>query len=279
MILSKDPDLEQDLYEVFEIFEEMPEGEMLAKRYRYSKYFHPDLTGGVVVSKDRIMKLLGHDANCSSHLQATYLLSQAFTDMMADEFSAEEKNVLMLAALTHDCAEYEAGDKTYDEHTEEVAVAEKKLLNPLLRDIFDKLDLSYSSDNVVDIAYDSEHPLFPAFNCIERLGYMRNAIEAWKQSSGDGKDIEANLKWLASNVLGNQIPTLIDYSYKFDAPGYYLGEFGNLISEMFEEMPEYVFAYYEEGDEHDVNREKFYDAKKKWVKFWDRISAFQTTVA
>jgi hypothetical protein len=113
------------------------------------------------------------------------------TNQNTDQFTLTDDQIEILQACceVHDWGEYAKGDINYDQKTDEHEHAEK-----IERDIIinEFLKVKYSQDQIVEITQIISKPnpeetigkeipkLRLIFNTIERIGYLRTALKAWK---------------------------------------------------------------------------------------------------
>ena len=255
-------------------FRETPQGQTLSAQVRYERYMPAD------ISKEDWVRLLGADVSNMAHMRLTFGLTKAFLKYAeapheswqgpiseAVRFNPEEKRLLMLTAITHDWAESITGDHSYDlkqaHHEEE----EHKVLSGLVQ----RSDLSrQDAEAVLSILGDKTSKLGRAFNAIERVGYVRTALQACHVAErGHAESIAGareNLSWLVSNVLGNQIEALVGYASTLPPVRNYLSLNRGRISGAFAMVNESAFELYGES-EAQTQREKFERAYAAWEQF------------
>lgn len=257
---------------IFEYFSNTKYGQNLASEIRYKRY---NLDTDNVSNKDW-QRLLGIDVNNLKHMPLTYGLGRSFLKHLDIQFSAPDQENFLLACNLHDIAEAVKKDITFGSKTKTDDEEEIKLLHQMSANIFSNFPgLNDRLDYVVDtIIGDHNSELGKPFNAVERLGYLRTGLRAFGVISElKGKQKEG-LEWLTTDVLLNQIPTLIEYSKIYRPVDLFLKSQKDLISEAFETLPESVFKYYDgdsekKGDEKEsVKKEKQYqNAKQEWQNF------------
>jgi len=152
---------------------------------------------------DDFKSILGkNDLDDSLHGQWTRIIFDRFnkfhqnvlktnTNQNTDQFTLTDDQIEILQACceVHDWGEYAKGDINYDQKTDEHEHAEK-----IERDIIinEFLKVKYSQDQIVEITQIISKPnpeetigkeipkLRLIFNTIERIGYLRTGLKAWK---------------------------------------------------------------------------------------------------
>lgn len=246
-----------DLYRLHESFGKSDEGKEMKTRVRYALYKPAN------VSNEEWERLLGADVNNFEHLRLTYGLTRVFLLRDLENFSLDQANVLLLTAIVHDWAEAITLDITADKKTAEDEEKEALVTKELFDLFFSEAEDVVLPNEVHKVIFDKEHELFPVFNAVERIGYMRTAINAWKARNRGGENISVNLEWLIGNVLGNQIPALLNYSARFPQVLEYIDRNLNVIKEMFLKISDgQTFDLYEKEEERLLQRRKFFAAKE-----------------
>ena len=282
-------------------FAKTPMGQELASKARYDRY-RPDF-----IPPAEWERLLGRDVNNLKHMPLTYELAQVFlrgmmaTDPPTDErnpimtephnlahfhhatpqnagksdhwanvrFSPQEIQTILLTAIVHDWAEADPdlGDITYDLKLDVHEKKESQILILMLRKQLGEILSPETLDLVHKTAFDKTGKLGEAFNAIERLGYLRTALNAWQEHEIDNPyrpdELTDCLAWLCSNVLANQIPALLKLFPHYDGVRRALDTAFSLIDEAFHAIPDNIFDRYPES-ERETQRNKFLSARMAW---------------
>lgn len=194
-------------------------------KVRYDDWRNPN------VSKPRWEHLLGSDVNNLDHLHWTYRLTRAILQMCPDAtFSPEQIDDLLLAAVVHDWGEGIVGDVTYGDKTAEQLKNEGKALETIIHEMFESNpELEARAQHVAEeIVHTENTPLGKVFKTIERIGYLRTGLRAWKLVQQDDRlslSEKSSLQVVAHNVLANQISTLLSTTTEFAG-------FDSLISDL-----------------------------------------------
>lgn len=196
--------------------------ELLAKMRempRWEKYFTEKGDG-----KNRDMEELGHAINT---FQVVKELSSL--DGVRDGDLARVK----IAAIIHDLGELGKGDVSYADKTNQDVEDEKGYFRENITQLFSDLsqsDLDYLLQIYFDItqankAKDNKESVF--FNIVERLGYLKTALEEYERKP---KDVD----WarLCGNVLHHQGKHLLNYVKTFPVAVNYLKNYAEKIREM-----------------------------------------------
>ena len=242
-------------------------GQNLAEKIRYERYNLKD-DEDIKFSNDEWVTLLGVDVDNFKHLSLTYGLTQVFIKYSGNEYTQEEQENLLLAAIIHDWGEAKTNDVTHDEKSDSKEKEEMTALRQMASDIFSDNPAICSRINYVvdNILKDPSSKLGQAFNAIERLGYLRTGLRAWQMESViENKNKKDGIDWLVNNVLLNQIPTLIEYSEIYPPVKIYLENAQDIITNAFEKLPDSMFNNYK--TDLTEKRTKFADAKYKWQEY------------
>jgi len=263
---------------IYEAFAKSKYGEILANQVRYARY-RPEN-----VLHNHWLQLLGPDVSNLEHLLVSLEDAQKFVSHCNFSlnwqgnsngfvsFDLDEQFLLFVTAVVHDFAEAIIGDISWDEKTQH---DEHRELEHLLH-IFSELTMSMEMDliakseivQVVDILRDKDSKLGQAFSVIEIIRYVKTAIQAWHVSNFPyiHSELHDKLKWLTSNVFGNQISRLLELREKYYAIEMFLRSEQVLISEAFNEMSKDTFFHYHDQVLQGLNEKKFLETKKLWQK-------------
>lgn len=250
--------------EVHSEFAQSQYGEILSRKIRFDRYKLPE------IDNQNWEKLLGKcDINNLDHILFTYGIANLFVRNC--DFNEDEKELILLAAIIHDHGEAINDDINYDFKTENDEKEEKDVLKKITEELYGKHgDKLAEKINIAidEIIFDPESKLGEAFNMVERIGYMRTAVKAWKRSKSVGMDsaLKSNLQWLAENVSSNQIPKLIENSKKYPMIDWQLNSWEENISEIFNETPNNTFDKYDTKEEKEKRKLMFDEAKMAWEK-------------
>jgi len=237
-------------------------GQILNNSERWSRFKPDDLVFG------EWQKILGYDVNNLKHMRLTDFITIGLVNLQnkiypENSFTPEEKRILRITANIHDLPESLTGDKNFELKTEDDEDLELKNMNFIINDIQLEIDES-ATKQIIDILKDKNSKLGKAFNVIERIGYFRTGIKAWKKASNQNDQTTNGLYWLIHNVLLNQIPPLINYSKDFALAEYALHFYKSDITQIFNEIPKTSFDNYS-LNEREVKSNQFREASKIWT--------------
>lgn len=291
-----------EFLDIHRSFAETPMGQALATKARYDRY-RPDS-----IPPAEWERLLGRDVNNLEHMPLTLELAQSFlknmmtadsptethepsapkprelahfrqatprnaekpNDWLDAEFSPREIQIILLTAIVHDWAEADPalGDITYDLKKDTDEKKESQILVLMLRNQLGDILSPETLESVHKTATDKTGRLGEAFNIIERIGYLRTALSAWRATDNPihSEELIESLKWLCSNVLANQIPALLKLFPNYDGVRLFLDTAAPLINDAFEQIPDSLFDHYPEG-ERETQRNKYLAAKTAWENF------------
>jgi hypothetical protein len=226
-------------------FSQTPEGVKLANNTRFS-IFQGDL------DNNTWQKLLGYDVNNLEHGRLVYETTRLFIKHMnssSEFFNPEEEKLLLLTSIIHDYPEgfTSKGDVNYEVKKEQDEDNELTFINQIIINISGQENLNLSIE-IKDILKNKNSKLGQFFNAIEKTGYLRTGLNAWKKSKVTTKPTSSNLVLLTNNVLLNQIPKLIEYASLYPPVNSFLKRKQKIISETFETMPNSIFDKYKPED-------------------------------
>lgn len=217
--------------------------------------------------------LLGADVNNLEHLRLTYGLTRAFLRsaraIAADDdlgpahlrFTDEEERQLLFTAIVHDWGEAIVGDISYDQKTDDQEAQEWSVLGELTKDFG-----PVAGVRTGEILKDTGSKLGRSFNVVERIGYLRTGLRAWRLSAEtDDPTLASHLRWLTQNVLMNQIPALCELAADYPMVAAGLARDGYTISDAFREIDDTVLAKYDEGAE--LAAESHRRARLTWLDY------------
>ena len=215
-------------------------------------------------------QILGYDANNLKHMRLTDFITIGFVNLQnqiypKNSFTSEEKRILRITANIHDLPESLTGDKNFELKTDEDEDLELRNMNFIINDIQLKID-EPTTKQIIDILKDKNSKLGKAFNVIERIGYFKTGIKAWKKIKNQNEPTINGLYWLSHNVLLNQIPALINYSKDFALVEYALHFYEQEITQIFDETPQTSFDNYS-PDEKEIKLKQFREASKVWTEW------------
>ena len=219
--------------------------------------------------------ILGFDVNNLEHGRLTQGITYCFINHINQtdsetKFTIEEQKLLLLTAVVHDWPEgfTVKGDISYERKSEEDEKEELALVEKIITRSLgsDSLEMSNQIKNILE---DKHSKLGMAFNAIEKIGYLRTALIAWKKSKNTDHSTSVNLVLLTNNVLLNSFSKIIEYSYIYPPVNSFIKNKKNLISEAFD-MPLSIFDNYKIEDQP-KNIAKFYQAKNEWAQWIGKI--------
>jgi 5'-deoxynucleotidase YfbR-like HD superfamily hydrolase len=273
------------------------------------------------VSPEEWIGLFGADVDSFEHAHLVHLQTRSFLAGCANpsspwkgevspeaRFSYQEQEILLLAGVVHDWGESYLGDKPQPSKTAEDEVQEVFAFELVFKTLFSERQnpLFWKKlGQVMDFLGNKESKLGQAFNAIERLGYLRTGLIAWRagqKAKADKeeafKEIEGyrhlvreeifggpiepmserlkleligNLYWLTAEVLANHLPVLVDYAKIYPPVLKYLHKMRPFITKAFNLMPDSTFARFE-GAEQVSKKARFEEAKERWFEFLNIMS-------
>jgi hypothetical protein len=180
-------------------------------------------------------------------------------------FTQEEIGLLRITANGHDLPEAITIDKTFELKTDHDEGLELINMSFIINDIQLEID-EPTTKQIIDVLKDKNSKLGKAFNVIERIGYFRTGIKAWKKTKNQKEQITNGLHWLTNNVFLNQIPALINYSQDFALAEYALHFHEKEITQIFNGIPKTSFDNYDLSEkENKLNQ--FREASKIWTEW------------
>jgi 5'-deoxynucleotidase YfbR-like HD superfamily hydrolase len=258
--------------------------------------------------------LLGADVDIYEHGHLTYIQARNFLSDCAcpppiwpkevppqSQFSSQEQELLLLKAATHDWAEMFLGDKPWPLKTQRDDEQEAVSLKFICGRIFpeEKSPVFWKKLNqALEVIADRKSKLGQVFNAIERLGYFRIGLIAWRTSQEAERDQEQafriikdyrqvgfkgiavevamsrevklelvdSLRWLTTDVFANHLPVLVDYSEIYPPVFRYLYEMRPIITSAFSQMPESIFEKYDEVEQAS-KKAQFEEGAEVWADF------------
>jgi len=233
--MSKELIGNQTLGQIYEKYKQSPAGQILSQRTRWDRFKTQDTTN------ENWIKIIGLDADNLRHCLVIYgitdwFISQQNNSDMPIKFNKQEKNLLLLTALSHDIPEgmTAKGDvslefKTDQDEQEELALVEKAIVNAL----DESCNRQQIASEIKKCLEDKNSKLGHAFNAIENIGYIRTALIAWKNNDNSNPALAANLKLITNNVLINSIPKLTEFSKTYFPIKRYLHQQRQIITQAF----------------------------------------------
>lgn len=225
-------------------------GETLAGMVRYERYM-PEGT-----PNDEWVALLGADVNNLEHMRLTTGLTHAFIRSMDElspgELTEEDRELLPVAAISHDWGEAIVSDITFSHKTLEDEKKEKKAFLSIVSGSL--ADVS-GSELVVQAAHEvvfdqKKTRRGRMFNAVERVGYMRTALRAHARvETVSDPELVNGLRWIVADVLGNQLVPLVEAAEQLPPIRQYLMHQGERISTAFDSIDDAVFSNYTDAEE------------------------------
>lgn len=260
------PGLEVNPIELHNAFAKTVHGEKLAGEVRFDRY----MSGGL--SNQEWVGLLGADVNNLEHMRLTLGLAQDFVRTMdachPGELSSEDRQLLGVAAVSHDWGEAIVTDITYSKKTPEDERREKEaFLHIVSTEMADVPGADLVLRAAHEVVFDQKGTrLGKMFNIVERVGYMRTALRAHvRVDTVKSPDIQNGLRWLVADVLGNNPPHLVRQAADSTPARNYLLAQSGLISAAFEAVEDAIFENY--GEEADVKRVAMADSFTAWQEW------------
>jgi hypothetical protein len=263
-------------------------GQKLQRRNRFNRYRDPQ------ISSQEWVDLFGQDANNLGHMPLTYgLVRQYLRHYQAQAEISElplltesEIEILLLTALTHDRAEAVTGDVTYELKTASLEKREAQILRQMLLEMTSKYLSVEQIEQIVQTAFDKQTKLGEVFSIIEKIGYLRTAINVWQHqsrvnsqtTSSPSSHSATKLDWLVFDVISNQLATLVTAIPSHPPLRNYLLNQESIISDIFNKMPLSVIKFY--PAENETNKAKqFHYASRYWQQFLNPIQEPEVSAA
>lgn len=256
--------------EVGRIFASSEYGRDLNGQIRWKKYKPEDMTNREWI------ELLGRDANNLEHMSLMHGVTVAFIryteEHQPDLLTDEEKELLLLVAISHDNGEAITTDISYGDKTTKNEKEEKAAYDIVVSEVFPE-----TSDKMIglkDVIFDhSDSKLGKMFFTIECLGYMRTALIAADVATEENtsEDLRQNLIWLVADVIGGVAVSdrLRTGSEEYVAVQDILGLYGPEIDEAYKLVNANPRVFMKYGDADKVNKKvsDFIKSKKAWKEF------------
>jgi len=216
-------------------------------------------------------QILGFDANNLRHMHFIDRITIAFTSAQNKTqpgyFNQGEINSLRTTANVHDLPEAFTGDKTFELKTDDDEDIELQNMTRILNEIGIVQDLQQITQ-INNIIKDKTSKLGKSFNAIERLGYLRTGIVAFRKNPNHQK---LNFDWISQNILLNQIPKLIEYSQEFTMVQEVFNKHQQEISQMFQQISLESFEFYS-SEEKPIKLNQFQSASDQWFQWVNQQS-------
>lgn len=264
-----------DLVQVYHAFSETDYGRQLQGQVRFERY-KPEGMGN-----REWQKLLGVDVNNLQHHMLTFNLTKIFVKYADIHHPGildnHEKAVLEAAAITHDWGETSPlGDITFSDKTLEHIQAERQHFEENLQQFLgeETEDIREIIKTALqEVIFKPESKLGAMFNAVERIGYVRTALQAAQhvEVGAAPAGCENGLKWLVTDVFSNQPVHLIRYSDIFIPVDMYLFNKRFDISSAFDLVNAEIFENYE-PDKRKQKQTDFFTSKVAW-EYWVKMNA------
>lgn len=228
------------------MFRDTPYGDILLDRSRWGD-FKP-----LGMSDEEFQSIIGVDGNNLKHLSLTYGTTRLFIaycdnppdiwgDKPAPEFSEKQKMKLLLCAVVHDWGEARVGDTAQPNKTTEAEKKEMVELLRIAREVAGDNNALYEliHESVNEVLLHPESYLAKTFNAIEKIGYHRTGLHAWKESTKHKKQkgMEDRLRGMAFSVHTHNVADLVKYSDEFPPVFAHLIANAETISEIYRTHP------------------------------------------
>lgn len=202
---------ENFLESVFNQFRNSKFGKKLNTQVRYEVFKPKD------ISVDLWVEYLGPNGNNLEHMQNTY--EQSLYLLENYDLELDDKNLIYLAALTHDWGEAIVGDINYSKKNDEDENAEKEAFVTIVKEVISDIQTQeLLIDTYLNIAMDRNSKLGSIFNTIERIGYLSDALRMTEllDSRKFDKEKETIFKNVINGIIPYQTTALIDRSAKYN---------------------------------------------------------------
>ncbi|MFZ1302177.1 MAG: adenylyltransferase/cytidyltransferase family protein [Candidatus Microsaccharimonas sp.] len=219
------------------------------------------------VSPAEWIKILGRDTDNLAHMKLSYDITNLFVhyDDGSLNINEEEKDILRLAAISHDWGESIdpdtglGGDVNYELKTS--TQAEDELI--MYRKVFDSIlgNVDVKTKFIIEsTVFKKDTKLGLIFDAVERLGYLRTAKIAFEASrTTDDPILKGNLEWLAAGTLSNQIITLMEYSADYTPVRKYLEFISPFIDDVYGSVDATVFK---DHNQPQIEKKNLYNQSK-----------------
>lgn len=202
--------------EIHERFSQTPDGQTLGQNIRY-KWYKPD-----DMSREKWVHLMGKDVCNLEHMRISYAMTRRFIHDCITEgqhISLPDQEDLLLTAVSHDWGEAVHGDKKYDLKTQADHDAEMETLRGHSLNWLDD-DVPGLTDRICAAIHrtlgNGDPSLSEAFNVVERMGYVRTALQADRIAHAtDNDELRERLQLLAANVVSHHTEVLLSKVAKF----------------------------------------------------------------
>jgi hypothetical protein len=250
----------------YDAFASSTHGTPLQGRARWSSYKPED-----VANTDWI-RLLGPNVDALEHHAYCYAVTDCFLYEMRHapepksvRFSEEEEAILRLVAVSNNWAagDPSIGDIPLERRGTDDDKRERKIFGPIFEQIADK-DLLVYKDDVEEILFgDRSSKLGQAWDAIEGMTYMLDAIAAYQASiATDDTTLKGHLRWMAAGALPNQTELLQEYAQIFSPIRDFLIAHEELITEIYHSLEATVYEAHGQRERPKVVQ--LQKAKDRW---------------
>lgn len=225
-------------------------------------------------------RILGADANNFKHGaltvgEARWLMKQQNNSDSEIKFDKDDQEIICAISQMHDTPEglTKKGDVPYEKKTLQDVKNEELVMGrgiiEALGDSGDNRYLAYWVNYYLSEEGIKKTIIGEFFNAVEKFGYVRTGLQAWKKSRefiNSRPILSDNLTLIANNVLINNLPTLIKYSSKYVGIKTYLQIQKDTIDQAFAMDPSYMDKY---DDKSKIPGYKigFERSKSKWIEW------------
>ena len=162
-------------------------------------------------------RALGPDVNNLRHLLESLKLTQKAIAAYAQhgrELSLSDMELLQLAAVIHDWQEAypHIGDAMVQAKNGDTHAIEMQALREMADEIVEDAAIRSRIDAAIDeVLMDPSSRLGEIFHAVERLGYMRTGLKAWKRGSAIKGAFQQHFQYLSILVFRHNIPFFVEH--------------------------------------------------------------------
>lgn len=221
--------------------------------------------------------LFGADYNNARHMPLTYGLARRFVGALQlcperpRRLTREEIEIVLLSAAIHDWAEAVTGDVTYNNKNHLHEKREKVVLAEMLEELERERISGQLRERILETVFNPSSELGHLFSAVEKVGYLRSAILAWKRYGrpglSHGYPEVPKVQALTAEVFGNIVGKFTPLSSQYSPVKKYLHAHAADFTEIFDQMPEQAFDFYQDPGHRDRRKQMFQAAGENWQEW------------
>lgn len=253
---------------ISQTFQNTPYYERLEKTARFIRFIPEGW------SNQRWEALFGADYNNARHMQLTYGLARRFVGALQTcperprRLTREEVEVVLISAAIHDWAEAVVGDVTYNIKNDTHEKQERAVLAQMLEELERERISGDLKIKILETVFNTQSELGHIFSAVEKVGYLRSAILAWKRYGRPGLQHDypevPKVQALTAEVFGNIVGKFTTLSKQYSPVKQYLLAHSADFSEIFAQMPDQAFDFYQDAGHRHRRKEMFQTAGEHW---------------